>query len=123
DPEADKYLAWKADLSGLKNLAIQSEGNLGVSPFIEELLDDDDAGAVFDTLGIPAFIKTLLDDETAGEALLTLCGLTTKGDLAVRGTTNPESLAVDQLAAQPTQKAFVHRFRHLMSAFARGLFE
>ena len=43
DPEADKYLAWKSTLDGLKNVTVQSKGDLTVSSFIETLLDDADA--------------------------------------------------------------------------------
>jgi hypothetical protein len=72
DPEASKYLVWKDDLSGLKNVDIVSSGDLAVTAFIQTLLDDADAGEALTTLGVTAFIKTLLDDADAGEALTTL---------------------------------------------------
>lgn len=52
DPEADKYLAWKSDLSGLKNVSIQSSGLLTVTSYIETLLDDADAAAARATLDV-----------------------------------------------------------------------
>lgn len=51
DPEADKYLAWKSALDGLKNMTVQSQGDLSVSSFIETLLDDADATAARATIG------------------------------------------------------------------------
>ena len=77
DPVASKLLAWKDDLSGIKNVEIKSQGDLSVTDFIKTLLDDEDAAAFLTTLGltISAFIKTLLDDEDAATALSTL-GLT-----------------------------------------------
>jgi hypothetical protein len=50
DPVADKILAWKSDLSGLKNVSLLSQGTLVVSTFIETLLDDVDAATARATL-------------------------------------------------------------------------
>jgi len=87
DPVASKLLAWKDDLSGIKNVEIQSQGDLSVTDFIKTLLDDEDATAALATLGldtdlltlalpadvtISAFIKTLLDDASAATARATL---------------------------------------------------
>jgi len=87
EPVAEKYLAWMADLSGLKNVSALVAGALTVSEFVETILDDADAAAVIATLGldadlatlslpasttISAFIKTLLDDATATTARTTL---------------------------------------------------
>ena len=101
DPEADKYLAWKADLSGLKNLEMLV-GTSGVTTFIKTLLDDENAAEALTTLGISAFIQTLLDDVDAAAARTTLDAignplLTTLGDLIIRGAANPERLAAGVL--------------------------
>jgi len=52
DPVANEYLAWKDDLSGLKNVVLASEGDLTVTDFIKTLLDDADVGAAQTTLGV-----------------------------------------------------------------------
>jgi hypothetical protein len=72
DPVAEKYLAWKADLSGLKNVSEVTPGALTVSAFVETLLDDADASAFFTTLGVSTYIKGLLDDTDAATARGTL---------------------------------------------------
>jgi len=53
DPVASKLLAWKDDLSGIKNVEIQSEGDLAVTDYIKTLLDDEDAAAARATIKIP----------------------------------------------------------------------
>jgi len=53
DPVASKLLAWKDDLSGLKNVEVESEGDLTVTDFIKTLLDDEDAATARATLKIP----------------------------------------------------------------------
>lgn len=72
DPVAEKYLAWKADLSGLKNISLlEVSGELEVSEFIEDLLDDGDADAVLTTLSLTATkeeINTVADGITATAA-------------------------------------------------------
>ena len=50
-------------------------GETTISAFAETVIDDADAGAMFDTLGISAFSQTMLDDADATTALSTL-GLT-----------------------------------------------
>ncbi len=69
DPVAEKYLAWKADLSGLKNISLlEVSGELEVSEFIEDLLDDEDAAAALATLLLTATaeeINTACDGITA----------------------------------------------------------
>ena len=72
DPEASKFLAWKDDLSGLKNASIVSEGDLSVTDYIKTLLDDENASAALTTLGVSTFIKTLLDNVSAAVARATL---------------------------------------------------
>ena len=74
DPVASKLLAWKDDLSGIKNVEVESEGDLLVTDFIKTLIDDEDAVAALATLGLTVtdFIKTLLDDADAGTAQSTL---------------------------------------------------
>ena len=59
DPVASKLLAWKDDLSGIKNVEVESEGDLLVTDFIKELLDDEDVAAFLTTLGIDTDILTL----------------------------------------------------------------
>lgn len=118
DPSANEYLAWKSDLTGLKNIGLYSKGDLNVSDWIKNnLLDDANAEAALTTLGFSAFIQTLKDDEDAATALTTLgfsafiktlvddadadtlrtsilAGLmSTKGDLLVKGTTLLEKLS------------------------------
>jgi len=96
DPEADKYLAWKSTLDGLKNVTVQSAGDLTVSSFIETLLDDADAAAARATL-FNSFMQTLLDDADAAEVRATINTLqnifTTKGDLIIQGESAEERLA------------------------------
>jgi len=75
DPVAGKLLAWKDDLSGLKNIGIESEGDLTVTDYIKTLLDDEDISAALTTLGVTAFVKTLLEAVNAAAALIIL-GLT-----------------------------------------------
>jgi len=94
DPSANEYLAWKADLTGLKNIGLYSKGDLNVSDWIKDnLLDDADAEAVRTTL-FNAFMQTFLDDEDADTARTTLLAslMSTKGDLLVKGTTLLEKL-------------------------------
>lgn len=87
NPVAEKFLQWKSDLSGLKNVSLQSEGDLSVSTFVEDLLDDENATVFLATLGldtdlltlalpagttISTFIKSLLDNADAATARITL---------------------------------------------------
>ncbi|MFW6121292.1 MAG: hypothetical protein ACOC80_10410, partial [Petrotogales bacterium] len=72
DPIADYYLAWKNDLSGLKNVVVESSGTLTVSDYIKTLLDDADAATAQSTLGISDYMKTLLDDTDIATAQKTL---------------------------------------------------
>jgi len=72
DPVASKLLAWKDDLSGIKNVELKSHGDLSVTDYIKTLLDDENASAALTTLGVTTFIKTLLDDEDAATARATL---------------------------------------------------
>ena len=83
DPVASKLLAWKDDLSGIKNVEVESEGDLLVTDFIKTLLDDEDATAALATLGliVTDFIKTLLDDGDADIALATLSLTATKEEI------------------------------------------
>lgn len=67
DPQANYYLQWKADLSGLQNVATVSVGALAVSPYIETLLNDPDAATARTTLGGVA----TLDGSTLTTATLT----------------------------------------------------
>lgn len=53
DPVGSKLLAWKDDLSGIKNIGIESEGDLEVTEFIKTLLDDESLEAARTTLAIP----------------------------------------------------------------------
>ena len=50
DPVASKLLAWKDDLSGIKNVEIESEGDLAVTEYIKTLLDDESVLAARATL-------------------------------------------------------------------------
>ena len=59
EPNAEKYLAWMADLSGLKNVSALAAGTLTVSEFVETILDDANAAAVIATLGLDADLATL----------------------------------------------------------------
>jgi len=52
DPIASKLLAWKDDLSGLKNVGIESEGLLAVTDTMKTLLDDESINAARTTLGL-----------------------------------------------------------------------
>lgn len=56
DPVASKLLAWKDDLRGLKNVEIESEGDLLITDFIKTLIDDEDAAAAQATLELSAYI-------------------------------------------------------------------
>lgn len=93
DPVASKLLAWKDDLSGLKNVEVESEGDLTVTDYIKTLLDDEDATAALATLGlaISTFIKTILDDADAAAVLTTLGFTATLAELnkAADGIINP----------------------------------
>jgi len=110
DPEANKYLAWKNDLSGLKNVSIQSSGDLAVSSYIEELLDDADASTAQSTLGISDFIKTLLDDEDASTARNTLEALHNANDTVqaehINGLTGTGAVDTDNIPEGSTNKYF-----------------
>lgn len=72
EPIAGYTLAWNETATALVNQLFKSAGDLTVSAFIETVLDDADAGEVFDTLGVTAFIQTLLDDADAAAARNTL---------------------------------------------------
>jgi hypothetical protein len=88
DPVANRFLAWRSDLAGLKNVAaLTATGTYTITAFAETLFDDVDAAAFLTTLGldtdlltlslpasvtISAFIKTLLDDADAAAARTTL---------------------------------------------------
>lgn len=50
----------------------QGLDNLGISAFVQTLLNDAAAANFLTTLGVSAFIQTLLDDAAAGNALTTL---------------------------------------------------
>ncbi len=71
DPIASNLLAWKDDLSGIKNVKLAENITL-VSDFMETLLDDANAGAALTTLGFSTFIKTLINDTDAATFLTTL---------------------------------------------------
>lgn len=51
DPEANKYLQWKSDSTGLQNVTLTTSGALAVTAFIETLLDDGSASEARNTLG------------------------------------------------------------------------
>jgi len=53
DPVAQKLLQWKDDLSGLVNVSPYSEGELTVTDYIKNLLNDEDAAEARATLKIP----------------------------------------------------------------------
>jgi len=57
DPVANRLLAWKDDLSGLKNVEVQSEGDLTVTDYIKTLLDDENVSAAQATLGVSNHIS------------------------------------------------------------------
>jgi hypothetical protein len=50
NPSANKFLRWKADLTGFENVDIASVGALVVSDYIKTLLDDPDAATARNTL-------------------------------------------------------------------------
>lgn len=82
DPVANKLLAWKDDLSGIKNVEVESEGDLAVTDFIKDLLDDEDSVTARATLEIDAAIQaTKLDDLTTPDDNTDLNALTTKHGL------------------------------------------
>ena len=73
DPVASKLLAWKDDLTGLKNVEVESEGDLLVTDYIKTLIDDEDAATALITLGLTATAADLdnaiLSDGTQGRVL------------------------------------------------------
>lgn len=64
---------------------------LGITPFVESLLNDPDAATFLGTLGVSGFIQTLLDDANAAAALATL-GI-------VAGTYTPTLSNISNVAA------------------------
>lgn len=67
DPVADYVLAWKTDLSGLKNIQNIPSGEVTITPFIETLLDDTDIYTARKTLGmdISGFSASSSSDQTS----------------------------------------------------------
>lgn len=67
---ANKYLAFDSNGDPIASAAAQD--GAPVSAYMETMLDDANAAAVFATLGVSAFIQTLLDDADANAARATL---------------------------------------------------
>ena len=77
DPQANYFLRWKADLSGLENMDIANQGALSVSAFIKTLLDDQDATTARGTLSAAGKVSGATADN--------LAKLDSSGDLADAG--------------------------------------
>jgi|GEM_PF-1537138 len=113
DPVAQRFLRWKADLSGFENFDIATIGALAVSDFMKTMLDDADAAAAFTTLGISAYIQTLLNDADAATARTTLGALAAANGVAtgtldvsealkLSGDISPAQITADQNDYAPT---------------------
>jgi len=71
-PSAGMALGWNATEDGLTNLV--SVGTVGVSAFMETVLDDTTAAGVFTTLGISAAVQAALGEATGPLAINALGG-------------------------------------------------